>query len=365
LGYSQTDTALARLAPVVGIYGVSWATIFSAALVLHGVRTRGISRVYPALVLAVLWGGAWLLGRVEWTEPDDRPIKVSLVQGNVEQGLKWQPEQRRETLETYASLTREHWGSGLIVWPETAIPAFYHQVEHGFIADLKREARRHGTDLLVGAPVLDLDTQRYYNSLVSLDGGREDGEGIYRKHHLVPFTEYLPLKEVIGGVVDLLDVPMSDFSAGASVQPALEVAGTRVGASICFEIAFGEEIIRVLPDARLLVNVSNDAWFGRSLAPHQHLQIARMRAMETARPLLRATNTGITAVIDHLGSIRATLPQFEVGVLSASVQPRMGMTLYAAAGNLPVIVGFLCALGIAVLKRVRWPGRVAVIGHQG
>jgi apolipoprotein N-acyltransferase len=365
LGYSQTDTALAGLAPVLGVYGVSWATILSAALVLQLVRTSRISRVYPALVLAVLWGGAWLLGRVEWTEPDHGPITVSLVQGNVEQGLKWRPEQRRATLETYVDLTRQHWDSDLIIWPETAIPAFYHQVEYGFIADLKREASRHGADLLIGVPVLDLDTQRYYNSLVSLDGSREDGGGMYRKHHLVPFTEYLPFKEVVGGVVNILDVPMSDFSAGASVQPALDVAGTRVGTSICFEVAFGEEIIRALPDARLLVNVSNDAWFGRSLAPHQHLQIARIRAMEAGRPLLRATNTGITAVIDHRGGVRAILPQFEVGVLSASVQPRAGMTPYAAAGNLPPVVGFLSILGIAALRRVRWPGRVEGVGPQG
>lgn len=350
LGYSQTDTALAGLAPVLGVYGVSWATAFSAALVLQLLRTSGVRRAYPTVILLTLWTGAWLLGQVEWTQPEGGPVKASLIQGNVEQGTKWQPDQRRTTLETYARLTREHWDSDLIIWPETAIPVFYHQVEHGFIAVLRQEARAYGADLLIGAPVLDLNTLRYYNSLVSLG----EREGIYHKHHLVPFTEYLPLKEVVGAVVDILDVPMSDFSAGGPGQPALEMAGTRVGASICFEVAFGEEIIRALPDARLLVNVSNDAWFGRSLASHQHLQIARLRALETGRPLLRATNTGITAIVDQRGRIQATAPPFEVSVLTGTVQPRVGVTPYAATGNLPLVLGLFGMLGIAALSRLRW-----------
>lgn len=353
LGYSQTDTWLAGLAPIVGVYGVSWATVLSAGLLLQAARAgSGRRRVLLVLVLAAVWAAGWALGRLEWTQPHGHPLKVSLVQGDVEQGIKWLPGERLATLERYARMTAEHWGSDVVIWPETAIPMFYHQVPREFLAQLLEQARAHGTDLLVGAPVLNPATSSYYNSLLKLG----DPAGVYHKHHLVPFTEYLPLKQWLGGAVDLLDVPMSDFSPGAAAQPPLKVGGVPVGASICYEIAFGEEIIRALPAASLLVNVSNDAWFGRSLAPYQHLQIARMRTLETGRPLLRATNTGITAIIDEHGRLMATLPMFQAGVLTGTVQPRTGLTPYAAAGNLLMLllVAVLLTLGAAVYG---WQGR--------
>jgi apolipoprotein N-acyltransferase len=366
LGYSQIDTPLSGLAPWLGVYGVSWATAASAALLLEALRLRRPYRVAARLAVggaafAALWGGAWLLGRVEWTHPASAPIRVSLVQGDIAQRLKWRPEERQATMDRYARLTAGHWDSRLIVWPETAVPLFYHQVADTFMAALERDARAHGADLLVGVPVLDEATESYYNSLVKLGaqvgasagGGTRPGDSpsFYHKRHLVPFTEYLPLKQVLGGVVELLDVPMSDFSPGPARQPPLQVAGTRAGASICYEIAFGDEVIRALPDAELLVNVSNDAWFGHSLAPYQHLQIARMRALETGRPLLRATNTGITAIVDHRGKVTAALPQFEADVLTATVQPRGGATPYVRLGNLPVVLAVALILGTGLLRR--------------
>ena len=350
LGYSQTDTWLAGLAPIVGVYGVSWATVLSAGLLLQAARAENSGRrVLLVLALAAVWAAGGALGKLDWTQPHGRPLKVSLVQGDVEQGIKWLPGERLATLEKYARMTAEHWGSDVVIWPETAIPMFYNQVPREFLAQLLEQARAHGTDLLVGAAVLSPTTDSYYNSLLKLG----DPIAVYHKHHLVPFTEYLPLKQWLGEAVQLLDVPMSDFSSGAAAQPPIEAGGVPMGASICYEIAFGSEIIRALPAASLLVNVSNDAWFGRSLAPYQHLQIARMRALETGRALLRATNTGITAIIDEHGRVMTTLPMFQAGVLTGSVQPRTGLTPYAAAGNLPILIGMmaLLAIGLQVGRR--------------
>ena len=276
---------------------------------------------------------------------------VVLVQGNVSQDVKWLAEQRGPTLMRYLTLTRRHWGVDLVVWPETAVPAFYH-VAQSFLDELGAEADRHGTALLTGIAVQDPEDGRYYNSVITVGGN----DGIYRKRHLVPFGEFLPLVDLLGPIVDFMKIPMSDFSAGPPEQPLLNVAGQRVGVSICYEDTFGEEVIEALPDATLLVNVSNDAWFGDSIAPAQHLQMARMRALETGRYLLRATNTGISAIIGPQGEIIGRSPQFEAHDLKGSVQGMTGMTPYARWGNWMVIMGVLVLLlGLAWLLHRRAP----------
>ncbi len=342
LGYSEVDAPLAGLAPLLGVYGLSWAVALSAGLVALVARERGRSRVAWGLGLVLLWGAAAAAGRVRWTHDLGKPVSVVLVQGNVPQDVKWLPDQRRRTVERYLSLTRAHWGADLIVWPETAVPAFYHQAE-SVLDELGREASAAGTEVLLGIPVDDPASGRYFNSVVAL--GPEDG--MYHKRHLVPFGEYVPLKELLGPVLDILQAPVSNFSAGPAHQAPLRVAGQKVGVSICYEDVFGEEVIQDLPEATVLVNVSNDAWFGDSIAPHQHLEMARMRALETGRYLLRATNTGISAVIGPHGTILARSPQFEADALSARVVGREGATPYVRAGNVPVILGVLAALGVA------------------
>ncbi len=350
LGYSQSDAPLAGLAPLLGVYGVGAAVAWSAALLVWTVRGRDRQRAYALLGVLVLWGGAALLQHdVDWTRPTGKPVRAVLLQGNISQAVKWELDQRVPTLERYLDLTREHWNADLIVWPETAIPVFYHQVADKFVARLEQLAREHGTDLLVGIPVLDRDRWNYYNAMMSL--GRE--RGFYYKRHLVPFGEYLPLRKTLGGVLEFMNIPMSDFSSGGADQPLLRVAGYPVGISICFEAAFGEEIIRELPQAAFLVNVSNDAWFGNSLAPHQHLQIARMRALETGRYLLRATNTGISAIIDDRGRVVTRSAQFTVAALTGKVQPRAGATPYVRFGNRPVVALAVLALALALLMRAR------------
>jgi apolipoprotein N-acyltransferase len=341
LGYSQIDAPLAGLAPLAGVYGVSLAVAVSAALLLALWNGVGRLRGYCFTLLTLLWLSGAALALVDWTRPAGEPLTVSLVQGNVPQDLKWHPGMRDVTLEIYAELTRAHLGSDLIVWPETAVPMFEYRARP-FLDELAGEARAHGSELLVGVVYMDLETERYYNSLVTAG---TDPQGRYHKHHLVPFTEYLPFKSIFGDFVELFDIPMSDFSAGDPRQPPLELAGQRIALSICYEDAFGEEIIRALPEATLLINVSNDAWFGDSIAPHQHLQIARMRAAETGRYLARGTNTGISAFIGPRGELLSQASQFELTVLTDAVEPRRGATLYVLTGNwLPT--------GLAVLMLV-------------
>ncbi len=350
LGYSQIETPLAGLAPVLGVYGVSWASAFSAGLLLAVVLDKGgvWHRLRHIIVLLALWITAGLLGMQQWSQPTGTPLKVSLIQGNIPQDIKWTPDVRDPTLELYLRMTREHWDSNLIIWPETAMPVFYHEAE-AFLGALAEEAREHHADMLIGVPVMDMRTQRYYNSMTSLGSH----QAFYHKHHLVPFTEYLPMKSVLAGVVDFLQVPMSDFSKGGLDQQPLSVAGQKAGISICYEAVFGEEVIRQLPDATLLVNVSNDAWFGHSIGPLQHLQITRMRALETGRPLLRATNTGITAIIGPNGKQLAVAPQFKTYTLTATIQPMSGATPYVRVGNMPVVVMLVLALamGLFLAKR--------------
>ncbi len=344
LGYSQIDSPLVGMAPLLGVYGVSWMVAQSAALLLALLLWAGVRR-YALSALLLLWFSGGMLSSVPWTEPTGRPMTVSLIQGNISQDLKWHPGMREPTIELYASRTREQWGRDLIIWPETALPAFYFEVEP-LLDELEFEAQQSGSDLLIGLLSYGKERRSYYNTMVGLGSERS----FYHKNHLVPFTEYLPLKSMFSGLVDFMDVPMSDFSSGGADQRPLLVAGQRAGISICFEDVFGEEVIRALPEATFLVNVSNDAWFDDSWAPPQHLQIARMRAVESGRPLLRATNTGVSAVVDEKGRLQSVAPQFEVTVLNDTIQPMQGMTPYAVLGNWGVVI--LMVLSLVVASRL-------------
>ena len=350
LGYSQLDWPLAGLAPLLGVYGVGWAVAVSAGGLALLVVGRGSLRYYVLGGLALLWVASAGLAIKQWTAPAGEPLRVSLVQGNIPQEVKWHPDQLRPSLRLYWELTREHWDSDLIVWPETAVPAFEDRVEQGLLAPLEEEARAGDSDLLLGIPVRDRETGRYFNAMITLGEFRDR----YFKRHLVPFGEFLPLQPLLGPlVVDLLEIPMSDFSTGDDLRPLVRVAGYQAGVSICYEDAFGEEVIQALPEAAFLVNASNDAWFGDSLAPHQHLQIARMRALESGRYLLRSTNTGISAIIGSGGELLGTSPAFTQDVLSGSIRPLQGLTPYARVGNSLVVSVVLLLLGISAIWRLR------------
>lgn len=332
MGSSQIDGPLGGYAPVLGVFGTGWTVALSAALLVA--VFRGCYRLPGLVLLLLLWGGGYLLNSIQWTEPRGDALQVALVQGNISQDDKWAPENLLNTFSRYSELTFNEMDVDLVVWPETAIPAFYDQVEDNFIAYLETELEKTGTSLLTGVPVLEKETWEYYNAVISLGGE----QAFYYKQHLVPYGEYLPLRWLIGNTLDALAVPNADFSSGGPSQTLLQAAGHPVSSSICYEIVFGEQIIRDLPEAAMLVNISNDAWFGNSLAPHQHLEMARMRAKETGRPMLRATNTGISAIIDHEGNIVEQGPQFEIAVVSSAVIPMRGATPYVLLGNTPVVI---------------------------
>jgi apolipoprotein N-acyltransferase len=324
LGYTQAlPSPLAGYAPILGVYGISLAVMLSAGLLsaLFAQR-KGISIIAS---LTVLWLSGYGLQHIAWTTPIGDPVSVSLLQGNVAQEMKWEPTQVKATLETYRTLALQS-KSRLIVLPETALPLFYHQVPDSYTDQLAAHAQANDGVVLFGVPEYVSGQDEFYNSVFTADGKQ-----VYRKVHLVPFGEFIPWG--FDWVLEILHIPLSDFSRGSVKQKPLEVAGQRVAVNICYEDAFGEEIIRQLPEATLLVNVSNVAWFGRSIAPWQHMQISQMRALETGRYMLRATNTGLTAIINEQGEVVGHSPVFEQHVLTGEVQSFTGATPYVRFGN--------------------------------
>ena len=326
LGYSQIDVPLAGFAGVFGVYGLSLALALSAALI-------NLWRSPWLILLPFIWFGGWLLQQHDWSQPAGDIFTSSLIQGAVPQEQKWLPQQFKPTLELYLEHTEAQADSRLIIWPETAIPAFSKHVESSFLQPLSERLSSEGRDLLLGIPVQHEDNS-YYNAMLNLG---VSGRGHYYKQHLVPFGEFMPLRFLLEPLIEAFAIPMSEFSRGQAAQPLMNIAGHKAGVSICYEDSFGSEVAKALPQAAFLVNASNDAWFGDSLAPHQHLEIARMRALENDRYMLRATNTGVSAIIDNRGRTLATSPQFEPSVLTADIQPLQGTTLFARYGNKPLL----------------------------
>jgi apolipoprotein N-acyltransferase len=336
-GYAQTPPSpLAGYAPLLGTYGVGFIAALIAALagLTFGRRGRWLpSGAAIATLLAVGLG----LTSTEWTQPSGKPVSVSLLQGNIEQSLKWRPERLQQSLDTYLRLARAH-PAQLVVLPETALPLMLDQLPRDYVAELRRAAPGGKGDVLLGIAAQDAQG-RYYNSAV---GFTTEGIQSYRKSHLVPFGEFTP--PAFAWTLALLKIPMSNFSPGATVQPPLVLAGEKVAVNICYEDVFGEEIIRALPGATLLVNLSNTAWFGDSLAQPQHLQIAQMRALETGRFMLRATNTGMTAIVNPRGRVERVLAPFGEGALVGEVSGYTGATPYVRWGNAAALL--LVAIGL-------------------
>ncbi len=336
-GYAQTPPSLlAGYAPLAGVYGVGFVAALIAALAGLTFRRREHWLPSGAAIAILLAVGAGLT-TIEWTQPAGKPLSVSLLQGNVEQSLKWKPERLPQSLDTYLRLARAH-PAQLIVLPETALPLMLDQLPRDYVAELRRATLDGKGDVLLGIAAQDAQG-RYYNSAA---GFAPEGVQTYRKSHLVPFGEFTP--PAFAWTLALMRIPMSNFSSGAAVQPPLNLAGEKVAANICYEDVFGEEIIRALPEATLLANLSNTAWFGDSLAQPQHLQIAQMRALETGRFMLRATNTGMTAIVNPRGRIERLLPPFGEGALTAEVSGYTGATPYVRWGNAAALL--LASIGL-------------------
>lgn len=344
LGYAHSDSPLAVLAPVGGVHLVTLANAATAAALLVCLRGGWRERGAALAIVAVLWGGSAALAGRDWTTPEGAELSVALVQGAIPQDQKWQEDHRDATLGRFRALNREALGQRLIVWPESAIPMLAHEAQ-GYLASIRAEAGGRNSDLLIGLLRYDFDSGKIYNSLYAMSGA---GSAWYDKRRLVPFGEFFPVPAVVRRWMRLMSLPYYDMSPGDERQPALAAAGERLGATICYEDAYGSEQLAVLEEATLLVNVTNNAWFGDSAAPHQQLQMARFRAREAGRWLMRATSNGVTAVIAPDGSIAARAPQFVPAVLKASVQPRTGLTPYARTGNWPVLLGCLLLVALAI-----------------
>jgi apolipoprotein N-acyltransferase len=363
IGYSQLPgSPLAGFAPIGGVWLVSLAVALTAALLLVAVEAATEARHRAAGVAVVaaiaLAAGGTLLRRVEWTVPAGDPVAVSLVQGNVQQSLKFDPAFRDRSDDLHLALAEQSRGR-IVVLPESAFPVPADRLRPDVPRRLAEIARARGGDVLFGvflveAPLPGTDDLRIYNSVVSIGAAPTQ---VYRKRHLVPFGETIPAKAVLGWFINrVLAIPLSDQTPGPDDQAPFPVAGATIAVNICYEDAFGNELRGAARDATLLVNVTNDAWYGRSIAARQHNQIAAMRALELGRPMLRATNTGITAAIGHDGIVKAELPWFTKGILEVSVTGRRGSTPYLAFGDGPALAAALLVLA-AALATARRPRR--------
>lgn len=345
-------STLAGFAPVGGIFLVSLAVAAAAALLAEGIEAVARGRPRRAVLagagIAVLFIAGALVDRIVWTTPNAAPVSVTLVQGNIPQEQKFDPELRERAFRIYTELVTASKGR-LVVLPESAFPVFAHQVPPETIDAITSTMRARDGDALVGLfiarpPAEGSTSPRLHNSVVSL--GTSETQ-VYRKRHLVPFGETIPAKSILGPLIEsVLAIPLSDQTPGPDEQAPLAVAGEKVALNICYEDAFGAELARWARGSTLLVNVTNDAWYGRSIGPWQHAQIAAMRAKETGRPMLRATNTGVTGVIDADGTPRVHLPWFRRGLLETQVTGRTGDTPFMRFGDAIAVAVAVVVLGL-------------------
>ncbi|SHE22546.1 apolipoprotein N-acyltransferase [methanotrophic endosymbiont of Bathymodiolus puteoserpentis (Logatchev)] len=345
IGYSQLDSYLSGYIPIFGVYGVGLIIAMISALLADSLLRKNTRRESIMGVTFLLIVGAVLQG-INWTNVSGDPIKVTLIQGNIVQKDKWQLENRNTTLKQYYDDSAKHWDSDIIIWPETAIPAYYSDVKDSYLMPLQAEAEAHNTAIITSLPYKG-EAGQLYNLVLTLG----ESEGFYKKIHLLPFGEYLPWQPVSGYLLGLMNVRLGNFSSGDIDQPLLKAAGYQFVTSICYEDAFGEQNIRYIEQAKFLVNVTNDGWFDGSIEPYQHMQIARMRALESGRYLLRATNTGVTAIVSGTGKIIHQAPVMQRASITADIKPMSGLTPYARIGNKPVIVLILMVLLGAFLNK--------------
>ncbi|MDK9686024.1 MULTISPECIES: apolipoprotein N-acyltransferase [unclassified Halomonas] len=325
VGSSYVDSPLASWAPVGGVYLLSLLVVLTGTLGVEVLRRQW----WAALPLAAIWLAPLALPH-QWTTPVSEPTRVALLQGNLPQLLKWTPEGQRTAANTYSELTRDVADEAdLILWPETALPMIDSQARP--VLERVQANLPVDTALLTGIVQLDED-DRYFNSVI----GVGNVEGSYQKEHLVPFGEYLPLESLLRGAINFFDLPMSSFTKGAADQTPMQAAGVAIGNAICYEIIYPELVAQRAADSGVIVTVSNDTWFGASIGPHQHLQMARLRALENGRYVVRATSNGITAIIDPRGNVVDRAPQFETTYLTGEFYAMEGLTPFTRLGSLPV-----------------------------
>jgi len=345
IAYSQLDSYLAGYIPILGAYGAGLVIIMISALLAESLLDKN-TRNKSIMGVTVLLSVGAVLQSISWTNVSGGPLKVTLIQGNIAQKDKWQLENRNTTLKQYYDDSTKHWSSDIIIWPETAIPAYYSDVKDSYLMPLKAEAEAHDATIITSLPYKG-EAGQLYNSVLTLG----KSQVFYKKIHLLPFGEYLPWQPVSGYLLGLMNIRLGNFSSGDIDQSLLKAAGYPFVTSICYEDAFGEQSIRYIEHAKFLVNVTNDGWFDGSIEPYQHMQIARMRSLESGRYLLRATNTGVTAIVSDKGKIIHQAPVMQRASITADIKPMSGLTPYVRIGNKPVIVLILIVLFGAFLNK--------------
>ena len=334
VGVSQIDMPIAGYASLLGVYGVSAISVLTASLIFLILTQKTSRQIFYGLSLVCVWGLGLVLMNTDWTHPNKQAISVALLQGNVPIEMKWSTQHALDTVEVYNNLTLGNWGSKLIIWPEGALPIPMPE-SIDYVKHLGILAKQAQSSVIVSAPIRMGLQKQYYNGMVTTGVG----SGSYFKHHLLPFGDYVPLEQYLRGLISFFDLPMSSYKKGPKKQPPIVVDDSlRLAPLICYEIAFADLTRLSAKHGNMIVTVSEDTWFGHSIGPHQHLQQARMRALETGKPVLRATNTGLTAAIDHKGKIISQLPAYEIGVLNADVYPTEGNTPWAYVGKLNVFI---------------------------
>lgn len=357
LGYGHVTSWLHPLAPVLGVMGISFAVVLLAGMFYELLSTWRQQLVFQPLQYAVygvfllLFGvTVFLLDRFTWVEAiPERQADVALVQANIDQNLKFDPNYLNDGLNLYASLSDPLWENDIVIWPETAIPMLY-QRAGSVLTYFDQQARTYDSSLVSG--ILFREENRTYNSITALG----NGSGVYHKQKLVPFGEYVPLTGLMEPLLSLFSLPMSSLSAGAKQQELLQASGFTLASYICYEVVYPDFVRQQAWQADFLVTISNDTWFGASIGPLQHLQMAAMRALENGRYMVRATSNGVTAFIDEKGHIIAQAPQFEVATLSESVPVFRGRTPFSRWGSWPIILMSAAVLALIALKKSRVNG---------
>ena len=345
VGYSQvTESPLSGFIPLGGIHLVSYLVAFSAGALLLLANGQRLQRALAATLLLAIWSAGFWLQSVNWTEPVGKPYRVALAQGDIAQVLKWDPAAFEQTLKTYYQQVASTQADVMIL-PETALPVFLDDLPSGYLTMVAGDARRKNMALATGIPRRTPDGRGYLNAVVVLT---DPALPSYAKDHLVPFGEFIPLPGLIGWIYQYMNMPLSGFSRGGANQAPLLLAGHHIAFNICYEDSFGEELIGPAARAGILANVSNLAWFGKSVAMSQHLQLSQARALETGRFMLRATNNGMTAIVRPNGEISSVAAPFSQQVLEGMVQDYQGLTPYMQLGNQPVIIACVSLLVMAM-----------------
>ncbi|MUH98667.1 apolipoprotein N-acyltransferase [Aliivibrio fischeri] len=353
LGYSQIDSPLSAWGPILGVEGITIMILLSVGTIAYSFLEKKWSLLLiPAVILAT----SFAIKPFDWVTPQaDKATKVALIQGNINQAIKWLPSERWPTIMKYMDLTRKNWDADVIVWPEAAIPALEVEIP-SFLRNLDSAASMNNSTVITGI-VGQSPTGNFYNNIISLGVNGTNGydygqQPRYSKHHLLPFGEFVPFENLLRPIAPIFNLPMSSFSRGDYIQPNMEASGTHLAPALCYEIVYGEQVREnITPQTDYILTLSNDAWFGTSIGPLQHMEMAQMRALEIGKPVIRSTNNGVTAITDHKGHITKQIPQFTTAVLRGEVIPTTGTTPYRYWGSIPLYL--LVGLFLLVAWRKR------------